>query len=120
MANGCKALAPDEVMPITVFTAVHFLAGYLTALPLRRVSNNKYQTLGAFALIAGHTVFEWWEGTQSGIDFFNLKLWQDIQARVRSVLGLDLWCEYTGDSFANSFFDTIAFTLGIMVALRRR
>ena len=108
---SCKALAPDEVGPVTFFTLVHaafgFLAGYISA---RRPE--PYAWVVVFIL--GHVMFEIWESTQSGIEFFNSPCWKTVRKHFRQLTRTDLWCNYTGDSSINSGFDTITFGLGAM------
>jgi hypothetical protein len=110
--DKCVALAPNEVPPLNFFTIVHFGWGFLFGYVLRLLVGPGFDSLIVFLTFLSHVIFEVWESTPGGIAFFNHSVWENMRQFARDTISMDLWCTYTGDSWANSIFDIIGFTIG--------
>lgn len=82
---------------ITKYTFVHFLAGIVWYLIFRNFLNTQ---LNFSLLLLVHVLFELIENSKFGIKYFRQSGWK----------------YYTGDSFMNSFFDTIFSMSGFVLA----
>ena len=90
----------EERKYVSSFTLVHFLTGWIA------------RKLGVpLAIwITVHTIFEIWENSKSGIDFYAKK-----DSMINKLTGLN-WPTYDGDALPNSLIDTMVTVWGWIVA----
>lgn len=102
----------DEIFDI--WSILHMTTGLIVISILISLLGCKWYVFGTGVIL--HQIFELWENSQHGIDFWNKP---NIIKVVDKLPGLG-FTEYAGDTATNSASDTLFFTFGGMIALYMR
>lgn len=100
-----RILIGNEKSPISIYTFIHFLSGVF------------FGRIGVSFLLFFilHTAFELWENSEFGVQFF---LW--LANFFKDIIGVEPWEVFLGDSFLNSFLDTLAALIGFYFGYKWR